>query len=153
MASVGPTGFYAADYFCDYPPGYLLLLWPIGSMITAVGYSASPGVLLLVKTIPILCDMVLAMFLFSYAKKRISIKAAAFLGLFFAFNPAALVTGASWGQVDSLLALLLVVTAITGGGQEVAYRAAGLCSVHPDQAAGIAVRTRRARVDGCRRRV
>ncbi len=113
MASQGPIGFYAADYFCDYPPGYMLMLWPVGLIINAISYSGSPGILLMVKLIPILCDMITAMLLFSYARKRISIKAAAFVGLFFAFNPSVLVTGAAWGQVDSLLALLLVITAIT----------------------------------------
>ena len=26
MLSNGPSGFYAPDYFCDYPPGYLYFL-------------------------------------------------------------------------------------------------------------------------------
>ena len=113
MASEGPIGFYSPDYFCDYPPGYILMLWPIGQLISMIGYSNSPGILLLVKLIPILCDMVTAMLLFAYAKKHVSIKAAAFVGLFFAFNPSVLVTGAAWGQVDSVLALLLVLTAVS----------------------------------------
>lgn len=112
MASEGPIGFYTADYFCDYPPGYMLMLWPVGRLIAAVGYSASPIVLLLVKSIPIACDMVTAMLLYRYARKHIAAGAAAFLGLFYAFNPAVLVTGSAWGQVDSLLALLLVITAV-----------------------------------------
>ena len=29
MASVGPLNFYAEDYFCDYPPVYMLLLAPV----------------------------------------------------------------------------------------------------------------------------
>ena len=113
MASEGPIGFYTGDYFCDYPPGYMLMLWPVGKIIAATGYSSSPGILLLIKIIPILCDMAVAVLLFAFARKRLSGKAAAFLGLFFAFNPAVLVTGAAWGQVDSLLALLLVITAVT----------------------------------------
>ena len=35
MAERGPAGFYAADYFCDYPPGYMLLLWPVGLLLSA----------------------------------------------------------------------------------------------------------------------
>ena len=30
LAQYGPGGFYANAGFADYPPGYLLLLWPIG---------------------------------------------------------------------------------------------------------------------------
>ncbi len=113
MASVGPIGFYTSDYFCDYPPGYMLMLWPVGVIISALGTSSSPGVLLLIKIIPILADMGIALFVFQYAKKRTDVRIAAFLGLFFAWNPAALVTGAAWGQVDSLLALLLLLAAVT----------------------------------------
>lgn len=113
MAAVGPLNFYTPDYFCDYPPGYMLLLWPVGQMISAIGNSSSAGVLILIKIIPILCDMQTAILLFSFAKKRMSIKAAAFIGLFFAFNPAVLVTGSAWGQVDSLLSLALAAAAIS----------------------------------------
>ncbi|MCE5342572.1 MAG: phospholipid carrier-dependent glycosyltransferase, partial [Eubacteriales bacterium] len=112
MAETGPVGFYAPDYFCDYPPGYMLLLWPVGLLIRAVGYADSPAIRLLVKSIPILVDMVSAMVLFNYAKKRIPLKAAVFTALFFALNPAVLVNGAAWGQADTVLALLLLLTTI-----------------------------------------
>lgn len=113
IASVGPIGFYSPDYFCDYPPGYMLMLWPIGKLISAIGYSLSPGILLLIKIIPIICDMVIAVILLSYAQKHVSGKIAVFIGLLFAFNPCVIVSGSAWGQVDSVLALLLVITAIT----------------------------------------
>lgn len=31
LASLGPGGFYAPGYFSDYPPGYLYVLWLLGS--------------------------------------------------------------------------------------------------------------------------
>ncbi len=112
MAETGPTGFYAPDYFCDYPPGYMLLLWPVGLLIRAIGYADSPSIRLLVKMIPIVCDMAVAIALFAYAKKRLPIKAAAFVSLLFAFNPAALVNGAGWGQVDSVLLLFILFATV-----------------------------------------
>lgn len=111
MATVGPAGFYADDYFCDYPPGYLLLLWPIGGLIQVVGFSNTEAVRVLVKLIPILADMAVAAGLFVFAKRRLNGKAALCMSALFAFNPAALVNGAAWGQVDSLLALLILVAA------------------------------------------
>ena len=113
MASTGPWGFYAEGYFCDYPPGYMLLLWPIGLVLQAVGYAETPLVRLIVKSVPILFDCVAGLMLFTYAKKRIPMPAAIFVALLFLFNPAALVNGAAWGQVDSVLALLLMLCAIT----------------------------------------
>ncbi|HET7142328.1 MAG TPA: hypothetical protein VFJ03_07595, partial [Candidatus Limnocylindria bacterium] len=32
MAAVGPGGFYSPDYFADYPPGYLYVLWVLGTI-------------------------------------------------------------------------------------------------------------------------
>lgn len=113
MADQGPWGFYSPDVFCDYPPGYMLLLWPVGLLIKAVGYSDTAGVRLLIKAIPILCDMSVAVALFACAKKRVPLKAAAFVALLFALNPAAIVNGAAWGQVDTVLALLMLLTAVT----------------------------------------
>ncbi|HPS80934.1 MAG TPA: hypothetical protein PLP25_03615, partial [Candidatus Limiplasma sp.] len=112
MASEGPWGFYSPDVFCDYPPGYMLLLWPVGLLIRAVGYADSPMIRLIVKSIPILCDMGVAIALFAYAKKRLPIKAAVFVALFFALNPAVLVNGAAWGQVDTVLGMLMLFTAM-----------------------------------------
>lgn len=56
MADVGPSGFYSPDYFCDYPPGAMLLLWPVGFILTLIGYG-HPYSLLVLKTLPILCDL------------------------------------------------------------------------------------------------
>ncbi|MEA4999156.1 MAG: phospholipid carrier-dependent glycosyltransferase [Candidatus Limiplasma sp.] len=112
MASEGPWGFYAPDFFCDYPPGYMLLLWPVGLVLQAVGYADTPTVRLIIKAIPLIVDMVAALLLFWYARKRIPLGAAVFVSLLFAINPATLVNGAAWGQVDTLLALLLMLAAI-----------------------------------------
>ena len=32
LADRGPADFYAPNYFCDYPPGYLYILWLLGSI-------------------------------------------------------------------------------------------------------------------------
>ena len=37
MAREGAAGFYANAGFIDYPPGYLLVLWPIGLVAQAFG--------------------------------------------------------------------------------------------------------------------
>lgn len=111
MASTGPAGFYAPDYFCDYPPGYLLLLWPCGLVLRAVG-PGSEWSLLIVKSIPILCDIAGAICLYAFSKKRLGELPAIVIASLYALNPAVLVNGAAWGQVDSLLALLLLITAI-----------------------------------------
>ncbi|GHU66296.1 hypothetical protein FACS1894184_03920 [Clostridia bacterium] len=147
MAQVGPSGFYgtgAENYFCDYPPGYLYFLWPIGLLIRALGVTdSSAGLQLLIKVGPILADMGIILFLWrvgesfgrgigsnkqdksngsigSIVSSGINAQAdiASFTGfhmgiplaLLYAFNPAALLIGSAWGQIDAALALGLGLT-------------------------------------------
>ena len=110
MAETGPVGFYAPDYFCDYPPGFLLLLWPLGLLLNAIGpYSAYS--LLVVKALPVFCDLAGALLLYAFARRRkVQPGMVVFLSAIYALNPAVLANGAAWGQVDSVLALLLLIT-------------------------------------------
>lgn len=110
MAERGPAGFYAEDYFCDYPPGYMLLLWPVGLLLSAV--KGAGVTLLVVKSLPILCDMAGAVLLFAFARKRLGDAAAALVAGLYALNPVVLVNGAAWGQADSVLALLVMLTGL-----------------------------------------
>lgn len=110
MAEVGPAGFYAPDYFCDYPPGAMLLLWPVGWLMNLA--DSATAMLLTVKTLPILCDLLGGLVLYHIAKRQLSGTAAAVLTALYLLNPAALTNGAAWGQVDSVLALLMLLTAL-----------------------------------------
>ena len=110
MADAGPLHFYAPDYFCDYPPGAMLLLWPIGFLLKNA--SSGETVLLAVKLLPILCDFAGATLVWRYSRKHISSTGSLAAALLYLFNPAVLVTGAGWGQMDSVLAFLIVVTAL-----------------------------------------
>lgn len=115
MASLGPAGFYRPDYFCDYPPGYMLLCWITGGLMNAFGaFSMSVGQpgLLLVKLWPILFDLAGAALLYLYAKKRLGTFPALFLAALYALNPAALVNGAAWGQADSVLTFFLLLCCV-----------------------------------------
>ncbi len=106
MADIGPVGFYAPDYFCDYPPGAMLLLWPTGILLQWIG-SAN---LLVIKSLPIFCDLLGGLCLYWLAQKHIGKRSALALCALYLFNPAVLVNGAAWGQVDSVLALCMLLT-------------------------------------------
>lgn len=110
MANVGPAGFYADGYFCDYPPGYMLLLWPVGFVLR--GAASQSATLLAVKFVPILCDMAAIVFLFAVAKKRLGNLPALLVALLYALSPAVLVTGAAWGQADSVLTFIMLLCAL-----------------------------------------
>jgi Gpi18-like mannosyltransferase len=71
-----------------------------------------PFAWLIIKLVPIATDLIAAALIFRLAKPRIGDKAALAFSLIFAFNPAAIVNSAAWGQVDSVLALCLAATLI-----------------------------------------
>jgi hypothetical protein len=115
LHEVGPHRFYSTDHLADYPPGYLYVLWLIGSI------SAAPGYLLL-KLPSILADLGLAWIAGTFAerlapgplKERMPVRAV--VAAVVLFNPAVVALSAGWGQVDSvpvffvLASLLLLFT-------------------------------------------
>ena len=112
IASVGPVNFYAPDYFCDYPPGAVLLLWPVGVLLQLAGFQNASVSLLIIKLLPVVCDLLGAFCLYCYRSKHCTFKTPAACAALYLFNPAALVNGACWGQMDSVLALLVLFTSI-----------------------------------------
>jgi len=119
LAANGPGEFYQADYFSDYPPGYMYVLWLLGSvgewLRPVFGLSITPG---LVKVPGILADAGVAWLLFIYARRfgdrwlggwggeRIGVIAAAI----YLFNPGTIFNASVWGQVDSVGALVILAT-------------------------------------------
>jgi C-terminal four TMM region of protein-O-mannosyltransferase/Dolichyl-phosphate-mannose-protein mannosyltransferase/GPI transamidase subunit PIG-U len=123
LARLGPGAFYEAGYFSDYPPGYLYVLWLLGTVGGAlapiVGQDATGG---LVKLPGILADVGVAWLLFLVARRwggelisptkaRISPET---LGLaaatVYLFNPGTIFDSAVWGQIDSVGTLILLAT-------------------------------------------
>lgn len=132
MAELGPANFYSPDYFCDYPPGYLLVLLVNGLLMKVfhLPYSSAATEMLL-KFVPVACDIAGAAVLYRLAqgiktvvqvegadgptatfrvRRSVDSRAALILSGLYAFNPATVIVSACWGQVDSVLALLLLLT-------------------------------------------
>ena len=111
--TTGIRGFYSPDFFCDYPPGYMLMLWPAALLrrLFGAGYN-SPAHILLIKLLPILFDLAAAHLVYEYTRARLGERPALLLAAFYALNPAVFVDSAAWGQIDSVLTLLVVVCAV-----------------------------------------
>lgn len=113
MASEGPAGFYHAGVWCDYPPGYMWMLGPIGALRAVLGLATrSGGHLLLIKLWPIAFDLLAAGLIWRQARPRLGVRAALMLSAFFAFNPAVFTDSAAWGQIDSVYTLLIALCAL-----------------------------------------
>lgn len=109
----GLTGHYSPDYFCDYPPVYMALLWFAAALRRLIGAEVcSTAHIVLIKSIPILCDLGTACLIRSFAKKRAGNGIALLLGGICALNPALIIDSAGWGQIDSVFTLLLILSAV-----------------------------------------
>lgn len=108
MYQVGPAQFYLTEGFSDYPPGYMLALWPLGLLGSLMGGASG----FLIKLPAIFCDVAAVALLYSFGARRLHRRAALTLSALYAFSPLVYVTGAAWGQVDSVPALLLLLVVL-----------------------------------------
>ena len=109
----GPSDFYSPDYFCDYPPVYMLLLGCVAAIRNALGITyQSAAHVLLIKLIPIMFDIIVAVMVYIFANRRAGTKTALMLSIICALNPAAIVDSAAWGQIDSVFVFMTVSAAV-----------------------------------------
>ncbi len=110
MASGGPANFYEPGYFCDYPPAYMLVLGAIAALCNLFALPlGGAGHAFLLKLVPIACDAAMAVILYAAAKRRLGEKKALGLSLLLAFNPAFVIAGSCWGQIDAVLTVLIML--------------------------------------------
>ncbi len=109
----GFRSFYDSVGFCDYPPGYLYILYILGFIAKLFGMSyETAGYTLMLKLPAILCDCALCALIYRFAKHQKV--GSMLLPLLFAFSPALIMTSSVWGQVDAILCFLLLVCLICG---------------------------------------
>jgi dolichyl-phosphate-mannose-protein mannosyltransferase len=104
LATVGPADFWSGSYWCDYLPGYLLVLWPLGWLARVIPSEAH---ILLFKIPSILADLATAYLIWRATRAKLN-RGHLWLPTIYLFNPAILFNATLWGQVDSFHALFLV---------------------------------------------
>jgi len=108
MAAGGPWDFYDTDFFTDYAPGYLYVLWFIGELHEIFAFTSGQYEYVL-KLPSIIADLASAYLLYRLLdSQRMELRIASALA--YLLFPATLFIGAVWGQVDSLLALFLLLS-------------------------------------------
>lgn len=108
-ANVGPANFYS-EGFCDYPPGYLYVLGLqglIGNLLNLTPGSAA--YLVLLKLPAIASDAAICYLLYRMGCRAGKPSWALLAAAAWAMMPAALLDSAMWGQIDSVLALLILL--------------------------------------------
>ena len=137
MASEGPAGIYRAGYFLDYPPGYLYALWLAGIIANATG---AGGVILrmIVEAPALMADFVLALLIFIFVRRTAPARpTAAYVAmLLVALNPALGFDTIIWGQSDSALTVVIMLSAVLAldGEFELAWALAALSVLVKPQA-------------------
>ena len=104
----GPWNFYQPGQFHDYAPGYMYVLLAIGEMDKLLHFTNHQWGYVL-KLPSIVADLGSAYLLYRMlAKEKPAVQLAA--TAIYLFFPCALLVGAVWGQVDSILAFFLLLT-------------------------------------------
>lgn len=103
-----PWGFYE-NIWCDYPPGYIYILWLLGAIENVFPDMSTPLFIALLKLPSIICDILIGVFIYKFGKKHQSYSVSVLGAVMYFLSPAAILNGAVWGQVDSVFTLLLLL--------------------------------------------
>lgn len=110
VAKDGLSKLYTDESNCDYPPLYMLILG-ITSFVSGIFNNATAETIL-VKLPSILSDIGTGFLIYAVCgKKKFSRQWTWFLMGLWLFNPLVILDSACWGQVDSLLALIVAACA------------------------------------------
>ena len=111
MMLKGPGKFYTSGTFADYPPGYMYVCGALAWICKTLGISyGSDTMAFLFKLPSTIADLVGAYLVFRIATKQgLSERGALHLSALFALCPVLLFVSGAWGQIDSLLALFLLL--------------------------------------------
>ena len=106
LAREGLYGFYGRDFFHDYTPGYLYVLWLVGKVAGALG----GGVGDLIKIPPILADLASGYLVWSMirelgARERLALLGAAVVVV----TPVFWFDSVVWGQIDAVGAVFVLL--------------------------------------------
>lgn len=112
MTTTPPSQFYAEDVFCDYPPGMLYLLGMGGWVAKFLGITvlmSGPGLLLMFLPV-LICDIATAFVAWRYAREKCNQMQSLGILILLLFLPVLIYDSAVWHQVDSVMALFLVLS-------------------------------------------
>lgn len=128
IATLGPAHTYQEGYFLDYPPGYLYALWVVGLISQAIGATGDFS-RVIIESPAIVADFALAILMYAFVRRGNRTALMAFIAmLMVALNPPLLYDTVIWGQSDSVLTFvtLLSLVAILGKQYEVAWGLAAI---------------------------
>jgi Gpi18-like mannosyltransferase len=127
IATFGPAHTYQQGFFLDYPPGYLYALWVVGIIAHSIG-ATGDFYRIIIQSPAIFADFALALLVYAFMRRGSRPGLALIAMLMVALNPALLYDTVVWGQSDSVMAFvtLLSIVSILGEQYEVAWGLAAI---------------------------
>ena len=106
--------FFAADFFSDYPPAYLYVLYLVGMVRGLFGWDYLSPMFNFVTFLPaMLADVAIGWMVYAQFKKRTGDEnRSLFAAGMWLFNPAIILISSVWGQVESAYALVLFASLV-----------------------------------------
>lgn len=112
LADNQPWNFYSAVE-TTYPPGYLYILWALGSMAKVLGISTGTlGMAIFLKIPAIVADILIVYLLFYLCSKHFNLYISTIIAGLYAILPVVFTNSASWGQMDSVYGLFVLLAFI-----------------------------------------
>ena len=113
MAQIGPSGFYSKDYFSDYPPLYLYVLYVIGFLKESFSLlPLSPTHLFLLKAPAIFADLGIGYLIYRSCNKLVGIRSSICLTSIYLLQPVVILNSCLWGQIDSVFTFFLLLVCL-----------------------------------------
>jgi Gpi18-like mannosyltransferase len=127
IATFGPAHTYQQGFFLDYPPGYLYALWVVGILAHAIG-ATGDFYRVIMESPAIVADFALALLVYAFVRRSSRPEWAFIAMLMVALNPPLVFDTVVWGQSDSVMAFvtLLSIVAILGDQYEIAWGLAAI---------------------------
>ncbi len=127
IATFGPAHTYQQGFFLDYPPGYLYALWLVGIIAHGIG-ATGEFYRVIIQSPAIVADFALAILMYAFMRRGGRPEMAFIAMLMVALNPSLLFDTVVWGQSDSVMTFvtLLSIVAILGDQYEIAWGLAAI---------------------------
>ena len=111
VAENGMQNFYTSGAFTDYPPGYMYFCGALAGLSKLLGISyGTDAMALLFKMPSTIADLATAYLIYRLAKNNnTQERGALILAGMYAFLPTLMFVSGGWGQIDSVLALLVAL--------------------------------------------
>ena len=108
---LGLMNLYSADFFLDYPPGYMYVLYLLDLVcdMLGFGYDHIAGTFIF-KLPAMIADFGCAAIIYKFAKEKLTQRRSAFLAVAYLFIPNVVFVGSIWGQVESWYLFFLALS-------------------------------------------